>query len=121
MPTLVRVGIAAGLPIDPPVLMNELMAKWTEPPPDVSVRREEYLAALEQLGSLVAVPDDQRDGCWRRFAWIRSGYDRALRGLGGLTPAPPADWTTDRPAKVGRPRLVLHRPIKVDWTVPDLP
>ena len=121
MPALVRVGIAAGLPIDPPVLMTELMARWTEPVPDVAVRREEYLAALDQLGSLVAVPDDQRDRCWGQFAWIRSGYDRAVRGLSGLTPAPPAHWTTDRPAKVGRPRLVLRRPIKVDWTVPADP
>jgi hypothetical protein len=119
MPTLVRVGIAAGLPIDPPVPMTELMARWTDPAPEVAVRREEYLAALEQLGSLVAIPEDQRDRCWRRFAWLRSGYDRALRGLSGLTPAPAASWTTDRPAEVGRPRLVLHRPIKVDWTVPE--
>jgi hypothetical protein len=119
MPTLVRVGIAAGLPIDPPVLLPDLMARWGEPAPVVSIRREEYLDAVDRLGTLVAVPDDQRDGCWQRFAWVRSGYDRALRGLGGLTPTAPAPWTTDRPAKVGRQRLLLRRPIKVDWKLSD--
>jgi hypothetical protein len=121
MPALVRVGIAAGLPIDPPVLLPDLMARWGEPGPTVSVRREEYLDGLERLGTLVAVPDDQRDRCWQQFTWIRSGYDQAIRGLGGLTPTAPAPWTTDRPAKVGRQRLLLRRPIKVDWTLPDLP
>jgi hypothetical protein len=119
MPTLVRVGRAAGLPIEPPQLLAELMARWSEPAPEISIRREEYWAALDRLSSVVTVSEEQRDGCWQRFAWLRSGYDRGLRGLAGLTLAPSSPWTTDRPALVGRPRLLLHRPIKVDWTVPD--
>jgi hypothetical protein len=121
MPTLVRVGISAGLPIEPPQLLAELMARWSEPAPEISVRRDEYLAALDQLTTLLAVPEEGRDGCWQRFAWIRSGYDQGLRGLAGLTLAPPSPWTTDRPARVGRPRLAFHRPLKVDWTVPEPP
>jgi hypothetical protein len=81
----------------------------------LSIRREEYVAALERLTALVTVADGELEACWRRFAWIRSGYDQALRGLAGLTMASTAPWTTDRPATVGRPRLVTQRPIKVDW------
>jgi hypothetical protein len=125
MPTLVRVGIAAGLPIGPPRLLADLIARWSEPAPEVSIRRDEYFAALDQLSTLLSVPDEGRAGCWQRFAWIRSGYDQGLRGLAGLTLAPTSPWTTDRPARVGRPRLLLHRPISVDWTVtvtvPDPP
>jgi hypothetical protein len=119
MPTLMRVSIAAGLPIEPPQLLAELMARWSEPAPEISIRREEYFAALDQLSTLLAVPDEARQRCWQQFAWIRSGYDRGLRGLAGLTLAPSAPWTTDRPAVVGRQRLILRRPIKVDWTVPE--
>ncbi|MGH9080692.1 MAG: hypothetical protein ACRDYE_11580 [Acidimicrobiales bacterium] len=117
MPALVRIGRGAGLPIDPPVLLAGLLARWSDPAPEVSIRRDEYLGAIDRLTALVAVPEGQREACWQRFAWIRSGYDRALRGLAGLTLATAAPWTTDRPADVGRPRLLVHRPIKVDWTV----
>jgi hypothetical protein len=36
--------------------------------------------------------------------------------LAGLTFAYPAPWTTDRAAKVGRPRFLRRRPIAVDWS-----
>jgi hypothetical protein len=119
MPTLARVGISAGLPIGPPHLLAELMGRWSEPAPEISIRREEYFAALDRLPGVLTVPDEERERCWQQFSWIRSGYDRALRGLAGLTLAPPATWSTDRPAEVGRQRLLLRRPIKVDWTVPE--
>jgi hypothetical protein len=101
------------------VLLVDLMASWSQPAPSVSIRREEYMTALDQLGSVVDVPEGEREGCWQRFAWIRSGYDLPLRGLAGLTRAPSSPWTTDRPAEVGRPRLLVRRPIRVDWTVHD--
>jgi hypothetical protein len=121
LPALVRVGRAAGLPIAPPVLLAQLMneAATGAAPPDVSVRRPEYEDALGRLGSLFTVPESELQGCWVRFAWVRSGYDDALRGLAGLTLAAPAPWSTDRPAVVGRPRLILRRPISVEWTIPD--
>lgn len=119
MPTLVRIGRSAGLPIDPPSLLMELLARASEPAPDIAVHRADYIAALDRLHPLLPVPEADRESCWRRFAWIRFGYDRALRGLAGLTLATPAPWTTDRPATVGRPRLVLNRPIEVDWTFPE--
>ncbi|HEY7916667.1 MAG TPA: hypothetical protein VIC86_06750, partial [Acidimicrobiales bacterium] len=119
IPALVRIGRAAGLPIEPPALLVDLIGSWSRPAPSVSIRREEFMAALDQLGSVIDVPEGERDGCWQRFAWIRSGYDLALRGLAGLTRAPPSPWTTDRPAEVGRPRVLVRRPIRVDWTISD--
>ena len=117
LPTLVTIGRSAGLPIDPPDRVMALVARYAEPAPDISVRRDEYLAALDRLHPLLPVPADEREQCWRRFAWIRSGYDQALRGLAGLTLASPAEWTTDQPARVGRPRMFTHRAIDIDWTV----
>ncbi len=117
MPALVRIGRGAGLPIDRPIILSELLSHRTEPAPEISIRRAEYLGALDRLTPLLAVPDEEREGCWQRFSWIRSGYDRALRGLASLTLATPSPWTTDRPAQVGRPRVLVHRPVKVDWTV----
>ena len=117
IPGLVRIGRGAGLPIDKPTLLSELTRGWTEPAPAISIDRSEYMAALDRLGPVAEVPDEEREACWRRFAWIRSGYDRALAGLAGLTLAAPAPWTTDRPARVGRLRIILRRPIDVDWTL----
>ncbi len=73
------------------------------------------MAALDRLHPLLAVPGGGARGV---LAAVRLGPLRlrpALRGLAGLTLAPPAPWTTDRPARVGRPRLVLGTPINVDW------
>ncbi len=119
MPTLVRIGQAASLPVPQPELLMELLAHAGEPAPDISVRREEYMAALDRLHPLLSVPDEARENCWRQFAWMRSGYDLALRGMAGLTQARSSPWTTDRPAVVSRPRIFSSRPIKVDWTLPE--
>ena len=117
LPSLVTIGRSAGLPIGRPQLVMDLLARSAEPAPDISVHRDEYMAALDRLHPLLQVPEDQRERCWRRFAWTRSGYDEALRGLAGLTMASPAEWTTDRPARVGRPRIFTNRAIDIDWTV----
>jgi hypothetical protein len=117
MPTLVRIGISAGLPLPPPELLLALVsrAQGTDPIPDIAITRDEFVAAVDGLAPLLVVPAEEREGCWREFAWIRSGYDLALRGLAGLTMAGAAPWTTDRPALVGRPRLFRSRPIEVAW------
>jgi hypothetical protein len=115
IPGVVRIGQSVGLPLDTPERLLGLLARAAEPPPSISVEQVDYRAALDRLHPLLAVPQAERETCWRRYVWIRSGYDRALRGLAGLTPTPPAPWTTDRPARVGRPHLVLGTPIEVDW------
>jgi len=117
VPSLVEIGRAAGLPIDAPVPLIHLLPDTSHPPPEISVTREEFEAALDRLGHIVPVAPGDRDAAWHRFAWVRSSYDRAVRGLAGLTQATPAPWTTDRPARVGRPRLVTKRPLRVDWTL----
>ncbi len=118
---VVEIGRAAGLPIDPPVTLMSLLPGEDRPPPDISVTRAEFEAGLDRLVDVVPVAAGDRDAAWHRFAWVRSAYDPALRGLAGLTQALPAPWTTDRPATVGRPRLVTNRPLRVDWGLPGGP
>jgi hypothetical protein len=117
IPTLVRIGQSAGLPVQTPEVLLSLIgrAAGSDPAPDIAISRDDYVDALDQLHPLIAVPESDREGCWMEFAWIRSGYDLALRGLAGLTLAPVAPWTTDRAADVGRPRLFRGRPIHVTW------
>jgi hypothetical protein len=117
VPTVIEIGRAAGLPIDRPVPLVQLVPDGTGIAPQISVTRQEYFNALDRLAEVIPVPDDQRQGAWLRFAAVRSSYDGALRGLAGLTASNPAPWSTDRPAVVGRPRLLTRRPVSVDWTV----
>ena len=121
IPTIVAIGRASGLPIDRPVRLAELIPDVSHPPPPISISREEFETALDRLSDALPVAPDERDAAWHRFAWVRSSYDRAIRGLAGLTMAAPAPWTTDRPAVVERPRLVTNRPIAVDWSLPGSP
>ncbi len=118
VPTVIEIPRAAGLPLDPPVPLVELLPDGSGRAPDISITRDEYLTAVDRLSDVLAVPADQREEAWLRFAAVRSAYDRALRGLAGLMLAAPAPWTTDRPAAVARPRLVGTRPIAVDWSLP---
>lgn len=121
VPTVVEIGRAAGLPIEPAVPLVRLIPDESTPPPEISITRDEFELALDRLTDVLSIPPEGRDAAWRRFAWVRSAYDPAIRGLAGLTLATPAPWTTDRPAKVGRPRLITTRPISVDWSLPDRP
>ncbi|HXN61145.1 MAG TPA: hypothetical protein VN886_11910 [Acidimicrobiales bacterium] len=116
VPGVTRVARAANVPLPVPTRVQELADHYGEPAPAISIRREEYEAAMASLTPIVVVPAGQEEEAWRRFAWIRSAYDPPLRALAGLTKAPPAPWTTDRPAKVGRPRFLRRRPLQVDWT-----
>jgi hypothetical protein len=118
IPTVVAIGQASGLPIDLPIRLAEFVPDVSRPPLPISVTREEFETALDRLSDVLPVAPGDRDAAWHRFAWIRSSYDRAVRGLAGLTMAAPAPWTTDRPAVVARPRLVTNRTIEVDWNLP---
>jgi len=122
VPTVIEIGRAAGLPIGPPVPLVQLIPDGSGVAPPISVSRQEYLDALDRLSEVIPIPEDQREGAWLRFAAVRASYDGALRGLAGLTASNPAPWSTDRPAVVGRPRLLTRRPISVDWTlIPGTP
>lgn len=117
LPAFVRVASAASIPLDEPATFAQLSTEIAEPPPPISITRSEYDTAMAALAPLIAVPPGRAEEGWRRFAWIRSGYEPALRALAGLTYAYPAPWTTDRPARVGRPRFFRRRVLKVDWTI----
>jgi len=118
VPTVIEIGRAAGLPIPAPVPLTELLPDGSGVAPDISIRRDEYLEAIDRLDGIVTIPEGQRQEAWLRFAAVRASYDDALRGLSGLTLSLSAPWTTDRPAVVGRPRLLSNRPISVDWSLP---
>jgi hypothetical protein len=117
IPTLVRIAQSAGLPVQTPDVLVSFIANAarSDPAPHIAISRDEFVDALDRLHPLIAVPEDDREACWREFAWIRSGYDLALRGLAGLTLGVEAPWTTDRAADVGRPRIFRQRPIHVAW------
>ncbi len=114
IPAIGRIAVAIGLPVEPMMLPSAL-ATNDGPPPGISVSRAEYETALHDLAAVMAVPADQLDVRWSRFAWLRSGYDQPLRGLAGLNLAPPARWTTDRSVAVGRPRILSGQTLTVDW------
>jgi uncharacterized membrane protein len=106
-------GIARASAIDvpEPSTLVEMVAGVDELADDNSVTREEYEAAIDQLCAAGALADVDKERGWDRFRRIRSSYDRSIRGLAGLTHAPPAPWTTDRALVVGRPRFFSTRPI----------
>jgi hypothetical protein len=117
--TVDRVARGVGVPLPPAPTLLDLTSRLKDQPPDISISRREYVEVLDQVRPVLGVPDDfDVDGAWRRFAWFRSSYDLPLRALAGITGAPAAPWSTDRAARVGRPRLLRRRPLPVDWVSP---
>jgi hypothetical protein len=116
MPAFVRIGRAANVPLPEPAQLPELTPHLTEAAPPICISRNEYLDAMAALTPIVAVAPGREEDGWRRFAWLRSSYEPALRALAGLTYASAAPWTTDRAALVGRPRFLRRRPLSVDWS-----
>jgi len=122
IPSIVRIGRAIGLPIDPPATLIDLLASGADGKPTeaISISQEEFTGVVDRCSRQANIPRPDMDVAWQRFQALRSTYDHALRGLAGLTIAAPAPWTTDRPAKVGRPRLVTNRPLRADWSLPAI-
>jgi hypothetical protein len=116
LPLIVRIARAANIPLPEPTRLPELLTHFGEAAPPISVGREQYLAAMASLVPTLGLDPGLEEEGWRRFAWIRSAYDPALRALAGLTTAYPSPWTTDHPADVGKPRFLSRRPLHVDWS-----
>lgn len=116
MPGFVRVARAASIPIDEPMAIADVVGHFADPAPPITITRDEYDEVMAALAPELGVAPDRREEGWRRFAWIRSSYEPAVRSLAGLTFAYPAPWTTDRAARVGRPRFLRRRVIAVDWS-----
>ena len=73
---------------------------------------------MAALAPILVVDPGREEEAWRRFAWIRSAYDPALRALAGLD-----QWPTPRPGRPtvrprwGEPRFLRRRPLHVDWSI----
>jgi hypothetical protein len=116
LPLIVRIARAVNVPLPPPTRFPDVMEHIGDPDPAMSVSRAEFDTAMAALSGILDVEPGREDEAWRRFAWIRSVYDPALRALAGVTLAAPAPWTTDRPALVGKFRFLRRRPLHVDWS-----
>jgi len=108
--------------------LREVASFWdipydNEPAPDtpISIAREEFDAAYEQMASEGVPVRPDRDRCWRDFAGWRVNYDAALLALAGLTMAPYAPWSSDRSLRVRRPRIVRVRSTPSPHVSPDPP
>ena len=108
LPLIVHIAQAVNIPLPPPARLPDLMARTGEPAPDISISREEYDAALTRLSGILVVAPGQTEEAWRRFAWIRSAYDPALRAARGDHPGG-SRALDDGPSGQGR-RASLHPP-----------
>ena len=62
----------------------------------ISIAREEFYDAYDQLVAAGLPMKPDRDQAWNDFAGWRVNYDTPLLGLCTLTMAPPALWSSDR-------------------------
>ncbi|MEW5988472.1 MAG: hypothetical protein AB1791_17725 [Chloroflexota bacterium] len=69
-----------------------------DPAPDdpISIGRDEFEAACEELASQGVPLVANREQAWRDFAGWRVNYDTVLLALAALTMAPYAPWSSDR-------------------------
>jgi hypothetical protein len=81
-----RIADYFGIPYDP------------DPNPDdpISIGRDEFDAACDQLAQAGIPLKPDRDQSWRDFAGWRVNYDTVLLALATLTMAPYAPWSSDR-------------------------
>ncbi|HEY5887174.1 MAG TPA: hypothetical protein VIT24_05560, partial [Acidimicrobiales bacterium] len=106
---IVGTARASGIDVeDPPALVDLVLGTDHDARP-ISVERREYDEAVEFLAKAGVVGAVDTERGWVIFSRIRASYDTALRGLAGLTHAPPAPWTSDRALIVGRPRFFSHK------------
>ena len=66
------------------------------PQVDISISRQEFDAACDDLGKQGVPIKADRDQAWQDFAGWRVNYDATLVGLAGLVMAPEAPWSSDR-------------------------
>ena len=73
----------------------------------ISVSREEFDEAIDQLTSEGVPIVSDRDQAWSDFAGWRVNYDSTLLALCALTMAPPGNWSSDRITKTKLPPIIL--------------
>jgi hypothetical protein len=84
-----------------------------DPAPDdpISVSRAEFADACAELNEVGAPLKADLDQAWLDWAGWRVNYDRVLIALAGLTMAPEARWSGDRPLP---PAIRLWQPHAFD-------
>lgn len=75
----------------------------------ISVTREEFDQALDEMAAAGVPLRADRDRMWRDWAGWRVNYDAALLGLAELTVAPRAPWSSDRVAGTMSVRAIRRR------------
>jgi len=79
------------------------------PTDPISVTRDEFLEACDELVAAGIPVRADREAAWRAFAGWRVNYDRALLGLAGFVMAPYARWSSDRSLRFRRARMRVWR------------
>jgi hypothetical protein len=75
----------------------------------ISVTRDEFHVAYEELAAGGVPVHEDREQCWRDYAGWRVNYDTVLIALAALTMAPYAPWVSDRSIRVRRPPIARIR------------
>ncbi len=74
------------------------------PATPITISREEFDEAYDELAAANVPLKADRDQCWRDFAGWRVNYDEVLLFLANITQAPYAPWSSDRGTMVRRKR-----------------
>lgn len=85
-----------------------------DPTPDdpISITRQEFEIAYEELKEVGVPLKEDRDRAWRDFRGWRVNYDAVLIGLAALTAAPPGHWSSDRFPRTPSQLLFVERTSK---------
>jgi hypothetical protein len=76
------------------------------PEQPVSIERCEFDEAVARLAQAGLPIKEDREQAWNDFAGWRVNYDTVLIALAGLTLAPEAPWSSDRPIPYQRPSVL---------------
>ncbi|MBE0688649.1 MAG: hypothetical protein IH587_00830 [Anaerolineae bacterium] len=81
-----------------------------QPTDPISITREDFLTAYEDMASRGIPLKPDREQAWRDYAGWRVNYDVAVLTLSSLTMAPYAPWISDRslPGGQSRVRGIFH-------------
>jgi hypothetical protein len=81
----------------------------------ISIMREEFEAACDQLAAGGVPLQTERDAAWADFVGWRVNYDTVLLALANLTMAPYAPWSSDRGLRVRLPLIGAARLQDPPW------
>ena len=79
------------------------------PDDSISINREEFLAALDQLDRTGIPVKENREQAWTDFAGWRVNYDQVLTSLAQLTIAPDAPWSGIRLDPKSLPKILIRQ------------